>query len=78
MGLFSQRPEEPTEWAGLPSEPARVESSADRLPEAAPVDLGGLGLAAFGGGEVEAIVVPVTPVTPVTEVDPDMEPETND
>jgi hypothetical protein len=78
MGLFSQRPEEPTEWAGLPSEPARVESSADRLPEAAPVDLGGLGLAAFGGGEVKAIVVPVTPVTPVTEVDPDMEPETND
>lgn len=75
MGLFSQRPEEPTEWAGLPSEPARVESSADRLPEAAPVDLGGLGLAAFGGGEVEVIVVPVTPVT---EVDPDMEPETND
>jgi hypothetical protein len=84
MGLFSQRPEEPTEWAGLPSEPARVESSADRLPEAAPVDLGDLGVAALGGGGVEAIVIPLTPVTPVTpvmpvaEVDPDVEPEAND
>jgi hypothetical protein len=65
MGLFSQRPEEPTEWAGLPSEPARAESSAERLPDAAPIDLGGLGsigLPEFGGGSVEAIVIPVTPV----------------
>jgi hypothetical protein len=67
MGLFSQLPEEPTEWAGLPSEPARAESSAERLPDAAPVDLGGLGvggigLAASGGDTVEAIVIPVAAV----------------
>ena len=78
MGLFSQRPEEPTEWAGLPSEPARAESSAERLPDAAPVDLGGLGsigLPEFGGGTVEAIVIPVTPIA---EVDPDAEPKSSD
>ncbi|KAF2412549.1 hypothetical protein B1729_14685 [Microbacterium sp. B35-04] len=71
MGLFSQRPEEPTEWAGLPSEPARTESGAERLPDAAPIDLGGLGtigLPEFNGGSVEAIVIPVTPVD---EVDPE-------
>jgi hypothetical protein len=65
MGLFSQRPEEPAEWAGLPSEPARAESSAERLTDAAPVDLGGLGsigLPEVGGGSIEAIVIPVTPV----------------
>ena len=31
MGLFSPRPEEPTEWAGLPSEPLEPRSPADRL-----------------------------------------------
>ena len=80
MGLFSQLPEEPTEWAGLPSEPARAESSAERLPDAAPVDLGGLGvggigLAESGGGAVEAIVIPVTAVA---EADPDVEPKSSD
>ncbi|WP_347975901.1 hypothetical protein [Microbacterium sp. ProA8] len=79
MGLFSQRPEEPTEWAGLPSEPARAESSAERLPDAAPVDLGGLGsigLPEFGGGGViEAIVIPVTPVA---GSDAAAEPDSND
>lgn len=46
MGLFTQRPEEPTEWAGLPSEPISEVSPAELLPEPAP-DLPGLGL---GGG----------------------------
>ncbi len=80
MGLFSQLPEEPTEWAGLPSEPARAESSAERLPDAAPVDLGGLGvggigLAESGGGAIEAIVIPVTAAA---DADPDVDQKSSD
>jgi len=48
MGLFTERPEENDEWAGLPSEPHRAESFAERLPDAAPpsataLDVGGIG-----------------------------------
>ncbi|MCJ1706726.1 hypothetical protein [Microbacterium sp. VKM Ac-2923] len=47
MGLFVQRPEEPSEWAGLPGEPARPRTRAELLPDdeqraAAPTDLLGL------------------------------------
>ena len=57
--------QEPVEWAGLPSEPARPESVAERLTNAAPAGVAGLGPGdvAFGsGGAVESIVIPVTPV----------------
>lgn len=66
MGLFSKLPEEPIEWAGLPSEPARPETAAERLTGAPSIDLGGLG---FGGsaGAVESIVIPVAPVIEVGE-----------
>jgi len=37
MGLFASRPEEPFEWAGLPSEPLAERSEAELL-EDAPVD----------------------------------------
>ncbi|MFF2484808.1 hypothetical protein ACFVSU_00245 [Microbacterium sp. NPDC058062] len=70
MGLFSKLPEEPVEWAGLPSEPARTETQAERLTDAASVDLGGLGLgdlAVGGGGAVESIVIPVAPVIEIAE-----------
>ena len=33
MGLFTQRPEEPSEWAGLPAEPHRRGGAADELPD---------------------------------------------
>ena len=33
MGLFQHRPEEPTEWGGLPSEPLEPSGPADLLPE---------------------------------------------
>lgn len=33
MGLFVQRPEEPSEWAGLPGEPARPRTRAELLPD---------------------------------------------
>lgn len=42
MGLFTQQPEDPTEWAGLPSEPERPQSEAERLREAAGVDPAGV------------------------------------
>lgn len=42
MGLFTPRPEEPTEWAGLPSEPLEPRSPADRLPTEESVDVLGL------------------------------------
>ncbi|WP_374974723.1 hypothetical protein ACEYYH_12575 [Microbacterium trichothecenolyticum] len=70
MGLFSKLPDEPVEWAGLPSEPTRAETQAERLTDAATVDLGGLGLGdlAGGGGEaVESIVVPVAPVIEIVQ-----------
>lgn len=62
MGLFVQRPEEPAEWAGIPSEPERAQSAAERLADAAAVDLGLL-----GDGAVESIVIPVAPVVEITE-----------
>lgn len=31
MGLFTQRPEEPSEWGGLPSEPFDPRSPVERL-----------------------------------------------
>lgn len=62
MGLFSQRPEEPAEWAGIPSEPLRSETAAERLAEAPSLDLG-----LPGAGAVESIVIPVAPVIEVAQ-----------
>ncbi|MFC8683287.1 hypothetical protein ACFT30_17380 [Microbacterium ureisolvens] len=69
MGMFSKLPEEPVEWAGLPSEPARAETAAERLTDAATADLGGLGFgeSGLGGGAVESIVIPVAPVVEIAE-----------
>lgn len=67
MGLFTQRPEQNEEWAGIPSEPLRVESEAERLADAAPIDAGGFGLAE-AGVPVESIVIPVAPVIEIAEV----------
>jgi hypothetical protein len=39
MGLFQHRPEEPTEWGGLPSEPLDVSDPADLLPDATSLDI---------------------------------------
>lgn len=58
MGLFQQRPEEPTEWAGLPSEPLRAKSEAEMLEDAAPVDAGFGGLFVQGTA-IESIEIPV-------------------
>ena len=61
-----QRPEQNEEWAGLPSEPARRESEAERLPDAAPA-ADALGLDLLGGGSVESILIPVAPVVEVPQ-----------
>ncbi|MBD8024319.1 hypothetical protein [Microbacterium gallinarum] len=63
MGLFTRGPEHNEEWAGLPSEPARPESEAERLADASPVRLDGFG----DGGAVESIVIPVAPVVDVAQ-----------
>lgn len=71
MGLFMHRPEEPSEWAGLPSEPDRPQNAAERLVDAAPVDavyvdiLSGAG--AGTGTAIESIVIPVAPVVEIIE-----------
>lgn len=57
MGLFASRPEEPSEWAGLPSEPLEPESEADRLDDGIDIDPAGLVGSGFG-----SIVIPVEPV----------------
>ncbi|GAA3627549.1 hypothetical protein GCM10022200_07500 [Microbacterium awajiense] len=58
MGLFQHRPEEPTEWAGLPSEPLHSKSEAEMLEDAAPVDAGFGGLFVQGTA-IESIEIPV-------------------
>lgn len=60
MGIFATRPEEPFEWAGLPSEPVHPETDAEHL-EARGVDA--LGIV----GPVESIVIPVIPHVEITE-----------
>jgi hypothetical protein len=63
MGLFASRPEEPTEWAGLPSEP--LESPFDIESLVAPVaSTDALGLV---GGGVESVVIPVVPVVEIAQ-----------
>ena len=74
MGLFTQRPEHSEEWAGLPSEPARPETEAERLADAAPA------VDALGFGSVESIVIPVAPTVEIArpahpDADPDPDPE---
>lgn len=67
MGLFTQQPEFDDELPGLPGEPIRPETLAERLPDAAPVDIGLVGLLGEGEGAVESIVIPVVPVVEITE-----------
>ncbi|MCP2636549.1 hypothetical protein K0817_008195 [Microbacterium sp. HD4P20] len=68
MGLFVQRPEFNDELPGLPGEPLRVETAAERPVDAAPVDAASLDLLGLGGsGTVESIVFPVAPVIEIAQ-----------
>jgi len=63
MGLIASRPEEPSEWAGIPSEPRDAGSPAEHL--AAPV---GIGIDALFGSAVSSVAVPLEAGAP--EEDP--------
>lgn len=69
MGLFQHRPEEPTEWAGLPSEPLEPESAVERL-DTAPVDPFALNFSS-----ATSVVVPVAPWAPEAQDAAKGEPE---
>ncbi len=59
--MFTQKPEEPGEWLGLPSEPFDRDEPTD-LPEAPASDPFGLGLgAASGASSGASIAVPLSP-----------------
>ncbi len=55
MGQFSTRPEEPTEWAGLPSEPARIRPAAESLDT--PVE--SAASLTLWGSEIASVTVPI-------------------
>lgn len=61
MGMFMQKPEEPSEWAGLPSEPAQAATDAEQLSDSASVDLGLGGLLGETPGDIESITIPIDP-----------------
>jgi len=71
MGLFQHRPEEPTEWTGLPSEPWEPRSPNEELPP--PVD--DLGLFGAAGTTVS---VPMELLEEDLEEDPEDDPEDTD
>lgn len=59
MGLFTQKPQEPSAWAALPGEPIEA-SPTERLDEAPSLDLMDVGLSA----QYSTIVFPVKPAAP--------------
>jgi hypothetical protein len=63
MGQFTTRPEEPTEWAGLPSEPIESRSEAESL--APPI--GTADPLALLGTAIESVVIPVTPEVEIAQ-----------
>ena len=63
MGIFSTRPEEPTEWAGLPSEPVASQSEAESLAE----QIESADSLAFLGTSIESVVIPMVPVVEIAQ-----------
>ncbi|WZH36120.1 MAG: hypothetical protein PIR02_15325 [Microbacterium enclense] len=64
MGLFVQRPEEPSEWAGLPGEPRRPQSRAEVLPEDDGLESSPAGLLGAAEGRLSSIAIPLDAMTP--------------
>ncbi|WDH79069.1 hypothetical protein PTQ19_01105 [Microbacterium esteraromaticum] len=60
MGMFTQKPQEPSAWAALPGEPLEPNDTTERLDEAPPVDLLGIDLG------TTHVTVPIT-VTPTAD-----------
>lgn len=62
MGLFVQRPEEPSEWAGLPGEPVRQRSRAEMLPDDEHAGTSPAGLRGLIDAPGASIEIPIPPV----------------
>lgn len=60
MGLFTQKPQEPSAWAALPGEPLDETNPTERLDEAPAVDPMDVGL----GAQYSTIVFPVKAPAP--------------
>lgn len=60
MGLFTQKPQEPSAWAALPGEPLDETSPTERLDEAPSLDLMDVGLSS----QYSTIVFPVKAPSP--------------
>lgn len=60
MGLFTQKPQEPSAWAALPGEPLDETNPTERLDEAPTLDPMDVGL----GAQYSTIVFPVTAPAP--------------
>jgi hypothetical protein len=76
MGIFATRPEDPFEWAGIPSEPARPKTDAELLatvPQTAPVVAPDAPL-----GATMSIVIPIPATTPAPARPESTEPEPTD
>ncbi|MGZ8805361.1 MAG: hypothetical protein ACXWZG_08690 [Microbacterium sp.] len=67
MGQFTTRPEEPTEWAGLPSEPVESNPSAESVVAA----LEFADSLAILGGTIESVAIPLFPVVEIAPSAPD-------
>ncbi len=64
MGLFTQRPEEPSEWAGLPGEPARPRTQAEVLPDDGRPEASPSGLLGLIDAPVTSIAIAAAPAAP--------------
>lgn len=60
MGLFASRPEEPDEWAGIPSEPLTADNAADLLRDSPAIDAVGL----VDGSSLTSVTIPVAAPPP--------------
>lgn len=69
MGLFVQRPEEPSEWAGLPGEPARPRTTAELLPDDERPAASSTGLLGLAGDATTSIAIPLGDAAPATDAD---------
>lgn len=59
MGLFVQRPEEPSEWAGLPGEPVRPRTKAELLPDEDQPAASPTGLLGLADASTTSIAIPL-------------------
>jgi hypothetical protein len=60
MGLFTQKPQEPSAWAALPGEPLDEADPVERLDEAPALDPMDIGV----GAKYTTMVFPVAPPAP--------------